>query len=208
MSASSQFRLRWKGAVSGPHSAQRIGEMLRAGEISLLHGIEVDGSWLTVRDYLRVSGQSRGPLHSAGEANGGRSEVSPSSGEFRPGNPSVSTGDRAHHEAGESLERTVREGYLWCGSTFLLPPFFALGVYAWQLLAPETSPVSLYILLVFTTALGAFLPVHFVRKAGLLLDREGLGEIRQTQAGLAWALASLGCVLWLWCFWILIHPRA
>lgn len=207
MSASSQFRLRWKGAVSGPHSAQRIGEMLRAGEISLLHGIEVDGSWLTVRDYLRVSGQSRGPLHPAGETNGDRREGSPSSGEFSPGDKTVTTADRAHHEAGESLERTVREGYLWCGSTFLLPPLFALGVYAWQVLAPETSPISLYILLVFTTSLGAFLPVHFVRKAGLLLDREGLGEIRQTQAGLAWALASLGCVLWLWCFWILVHPR-
>ncbi|MEO0039979.1 MAG: hypothetical protein RIS38_927 [Verrucomicrobiota bacterium] len=207
MSASSQFRLRWKGAVSGPHSAQRIGEMLRAGEISLLHGIEVDGSWLTVRDHLRASGQSRGPLHSAGESNGERREGSPSSGDLRPGDTPVATGDRAHHEAGESLERTVREGYLWCGSTFLLPPLFALGVYAWQLLAPETSPISLYILLVFTTSLGAFLPVHFVRKAGHLLDREGLGEIRQTQAGLAWALASLGCVLWLWCFWILVHPR-
>jgi len=207
MSAPQQFRLRWKGAVSGPHSAQRIGEMLRSGEISLRHGIEVDGAWLTVREYLRATGQSRGPLHPAADVNGDRGEGSSSSGEFRAGNPSVAGGDRAHHEAGESLERTVREGYLWCGSTFLLPPLFALGVYAWQLLAPETSPISLYILLVFTTALGAFLPVHFVRKAGLLLDREGLGEIRQTQAGLAWALASLGCVLWLWCFWILVHPR-
>jgi len=207
MSSSPQFRLRWKGAVSGPHSSQRVIEMLKAGEISLLHRIEVDGAWLTVREYLRASGQGNAvaamPEASPGEAGA----PPPPAGEFSPGGAPATPADRTHREAGESLERTVREGYLWCGSTFLLPPVFAVAVYAWQLLAPETSPVSLFILLVFTTSLGAFLPVHFVRKAGLILDREGLGEIRQTQAGLAWALASLGCVLWLWCFWILVHPR-
>jgi hypothetical protein len=109
--------------------------------------------------------------------------------------------------AGESLERSVREGYLWCGSTFLLPPLFSLLVYAWHSISPETAPLSLFILLTFTTAVGCFLPVAFVRKVGRSLDQEGLSEIRQTQANLSILLASLGYVLWLWCFWILVHPH-
>ena len=113
----------------------------------------------------------------------------------------------SRNAAGESLERSVREGYLWCGSTFLLPPTFGLAVYAWHLVSPETPPISLFILLSFTTALGCFLPVAFVRKVGRTLDQEGLAEIRQTQANLAILLAGLGFVLWSWCFWILVHPR-
>jgi hypothetical protein len=37
--------------------------------------------------------------------------------------------------------------------------------------------------------------------------QEGLGEIRQTQSGLALVLACLGLLLWLWCFWIIVQPR-
>lgn len=203
----SQFRLRWKGAISGPHSAQRVGEMLRAGEISLLHGIEVEGAWLTVREYLRASGQARASLHPPAEAGNESGEMPPPPPGFGLSEAAESASSQTQHEAGVSLERSVREGYLWCGSTFLLPPLFALGVYGWQLASPGTSPIALFILLVFTTLAGCFLPVYFVRKAGRTLDQEGLGEIRQTQASLAWALASLGCVLWLWCFWILVQPR-
>ena len=180
--------------------------MLRAGEISLLHNIEVDGSWMTVRDYFRAIGLSRAPSVSAAEATGLGSDTPPTPGSEaslrEPHSP-----DSVRNAAGESLERSVREGYLWCGSTFLLPPLFALLVYAWHSISPDTPPLSLFILLTFTTAVGCFLPVGFVRKVGRTLDLEGLSEIRQTQANLSILLASLGYVLWLWCFWILVHPR-
>jgi hypothetical protein len=73
--------------------------------------------------------------------------------------------------------------------------------------SPETPPISLFILLTFTTALGCFLPVTFVRRIGRTLDQEGLAEIRQTQASLSLVLACLGLLLWLWCFWIIVQAR-
>jgi len=202
MSRPSQFRLRWKGAITGPFPLPRVSEMLRSGEISLLHNIEVDGTWLTVRDYFRAIGLSRAPSVPTPDA-----DAPPSPGSELPLGDGLAP-DNGRNAAGESLERAVREGYLWCGSTFLLPPLFALLVYGWHLVSPETPPISLFILLVFTTAVGCFLPVSFVRKVGQTLDQEGLAEIRQTQANLAILLAGLGFVLWLWCFWVLVHPRS
>ena len=206
MSRPSQFRLRWKGAVTGPFPLARVSEMLRAGEISLLHNIEVDGVWLTVRDYFRTIGLSRAPVvadSSAGDQQG----APPPPGAELPLGESLAP-DTLRNAAGESLERSVREGYLWCGSTFLLPPLFALAVYAWHSVSPETPAISLFILLTFTTAVGCFLPIAYVRKVGRTLDQEGLSEIRQTQANLSILLASLGFVLWLWCFWVLVHPHS
>ena len=207
MSRPTHFRLRWKGALTGPFTLVRIQEMLRAGEISLLHNIEVDESWMTVRDYFRAIGLSRGPAVATFD-NEQPSSGAPASapGEELPVGEALSPA-ASRNAAGESLERSVREGYLWCGSTFLLPPTFGLAVYAWHLVSPETPPIWLFILLSFTTALGCFLPVAFVRKVGRTLDQEGLAEIRQTQANLAILLAGLGFVLWSWCFWILVLPR-
>ena len=207
MSRPTHFRLRWKGALTGPFPLVRIQEMLRAGEISLLHNIEVDESWMTVRDYFRAIGLSRGVAVATFD-NAQPTSGAPTSapGEALPVGEALSPA-ASRNAAGESLERSVREGYLWCGSTFLLPPTFGLAVYAWHLVSPETPPISLFILLSFTTALGCFLPVAFVRKVGRTLDQEGLAEIRQTQANLAILLAGLGFVLWSWCFWILVHPR-
>jgi hypothetical protein len=206
MSRPTQFRLRWKGAVTGPFSLPRIIEMLRAGEISLLHNIEVDDSWMTVRDYFRAIGLGRAPSISTADSSGLDSDTPPPPGSETSHGGALAT-DTIRNAAGESLERSVREGYLWCGSTFLFPPLFALLVYAWHSISPDTPALSLFILLTFTTALGCFLPVVFVRKVGRTLDQEGLSEIRQTQTNLSILLASLGYVLWLWCFWILVHPR-
>ena len=206
MSRPTQFRLRWKGAVTGPFTLTRVSEMLRAGEISLLHNIEVDGSWMTVRDYFRAIGLGRVPSVATAASSGlGDDTPMPPGSETSHGEALAP--DNVRNAAGESLERSVREGYLWCGSTFLFPPLFALLVYAWHSISPDTPALSLFILLTFTTALGCFLPVVFVRKVGRTLDQEGLSEIRLTQTNLSILLASLGYVLWLWCFWILVHPR-
>ncbi|NBV49553.1 MAG: hypothetical protein EBR95_11070 [Verrucomicrobia bacterium] len=204
MAPTNAFRLRWKGAVTGPFPLARVQELLRAGEISLLHNIEVDGRWMTLRDYLRGAGLTR-VIAPTAEVSAGDAPPPPPG--FVADEHSGLVPDTARSAAGENLERTVRAGYLWCGSTFLLPPLFALAVYAWHIVAPDTPPISLFILLTFTTALGCFLPVALVRRIGRTLDQEGLAEIRQTQSGLALVLACLGLLLWLWCFWIIVQPR-
>jgi hypothetical protein len=198
------FRLRWKGAVTGPFPLARVQELLRAGEISLLHNIEADGRWMTLRDYLRGAGLTR-VIAPTAEATPG--DAPPPSPGFIPHGGECLAPDAGRSVAGDNLERAVRAGYLWCGSTFLLPPLFALTVYAWHLVAPDTPPISLFILLTFTTALGCFLPVAFVRRIGRTLDQEGLAEIRQTQSGLSLVLACLGLLLWLWCFWLIVQAR-
>ncbi len=204
MAPTNAFRLRWKGSVTGPFPLARVQELLRSGEISLLLNIEVDCRWMTLRDHLRGAGLTRVIAPSAEVAPG---EQPPPPPGFGGGDVSGLGPDVGRSVAGENLERAVRAGYLWCGSTFLLPPLFALAVYAWHVVSPETPPISLFILLTFTTALGCFLPVTFVRRIGRTLDQEGLAEIRQTQAGLALALACLGLLLWLWCFWIIVQAR-
>jgi len=204
MAPTNAFRLRWKGAVTGPFPLARVQELLRAGEISLLHNIEVDGGWMTLRDYLRGAGLTR---LASPSAEGTPGEPPANLPGFDPRHGTGLLPDAGRSVAGENLERVVRAGYLWCGSTFLLPPLFALAVYAWHVVSPETPPISLFILLTFTTATGCFLPVALVRRIGRTLDQEGLAEIRQTQSSLALALASLGLLLWLWCFWIIVHPR-
>ncbi len=209
MSRPTQFRLRWKGAVTGPFPLQRVSDMLRAGEISLLHNIEVDGSWMTVRDYFRAIGLTRAPATPTGEsANYGADTSSPAPGASLDPREPLSP-ETVRLAAGESLERSVREGYLWCGSTFLLPPLFALLVYALNLLAPGAlSKPMLLILLAFTTTPAALLPIWFVRRIGLTLEHEGLSEIRQTQTNLAIILGFLSLALWMLCFFVLIpsHP--
>jgi hypothetical protein len=203
MAPTNAFRLRWKGAVTGPFPLARIQELLRSGEISLLHNVEVEGGWMTLRDYLRGAGLTRAISPSAEAAQGDQPPPPPG---FASGGDAT-MGDAGRSVAGENLERAVRAGYLWCGSTFLLPPLLALSVYAWHMVAPETPPISLFILLTFTTAVGCFLPVVFVRRIGRTLDQEGLAEIRQTQASLALVLACLGMLLWLWCFWIIVQQQ-
>ena len=204
MATTNAFRLRWKGSVTGPFPLARVQELLRAGEISLLHNIEVDGHWMTLRDHLRGAGLAR-VLPSSAEFGVGEQPPPPPGFTTDPGAGILP--DAGRSVAGENLERAVRAGYLWCGSTFLLPPLFALAVYAWHVVAPDTPPISLFILLTFTTAAGCFLPVAFVSRIGRTLDQEGLAEIRQTQSSLAVVLACLGLLLWLWCFWIIVQPR-
>jgi hypothetical protein len=209
MSRPTQFRLRWKGAVTGPFPLVRVSEMLRAGEISLLHNIEVDGSWMMVRDYFRAIGLSRATTASSMDGSSLGEDAPPPPGAELPHGESLAPAD-ARNAAGESLERTVREGYLWCGSTFLLPPVFALLIYAVYILDADRqlSRTMLLILLAFTTTPAALLPIIFVRKLGMTLEQEGLSDIRQTQGNLVIILGFLSLALWMLCFFVLLpnHP--
>ena len=208
MPSPTPFRLRWKGAITGPFPLVRVSEMLRAGEISLLHNIEVDGSWMTVRDYFRAIGLSRVPSISSTDVSGADAPPPPPGAELPLGQ--ALTPDAARNEAGESLERTVREGYLWCGSTFLLPPLFALLIYVIYILDSDRqiSRTMLLILLSFTTTPAALLPIMFVRKLGQTLEQEGLSDIRQTQGNLVIVLGFLSLALWMLCFFVLLPARS
>jgi len=207
MAKPDQYRLRWKGAVTGPFALARISEMLRAGEISLVHNIEVNGSWTTIRDHFRTIGLSRGPLLPpiAPTAGRGDDEMPPP-----PGAPGATPGPAAPAQAsasaaGEALERNVREGYLWCGSTFLFPPLFAVVVPLWEKTVGSIPMSSKYTLFIFATLLGCSLPLWLVQRIGRQISQEGVSEIAQAQGRLCLVLAGLGAVFWLFMFWFLAH---
>ncbi|MFM9168471.1 MAG: hypothetical protein ACKOQ9_09175 [Verrucomicrobiota bacterium] len=184
-------RIRWKGAVSGPFPATVIIDMLRAGEVSLAHSVEADGRWITVREFLRGT-------HPRSES--ATSAMAGTETREADRQDDVAAGRRT---SDDSIERAVREGYLWCGSTFLLPPAFGLLVWLWVLAVPETQPLSRFVLLAFCSFVGSLLPVAMVRRVGSVLDHEGLGELRQAQGRLSVMLAVLGLAFWLVMFWFL-----
>jgi hypothetical protein len=214
MAAPQQFKLRWKGAVSGPFSLARITEMLRAGEVSLLHNIEVDGKWTTIRDYFRSTGLTR---PSAADAS---SPLSPFAAEDMPPPPPGAPGSeprttppRRRPTPSEILERSVREGYLWCGATFLLPPILALAVFplSWLRSEPVNRMHESHVAAVFilATLLGSFLPLLLVRRIGATLTQAGLREEGEAQVKLALILGISAAVLWLlMCGWYLTHRAA
>ena len=108
------------------------------------------------------------------------------------------------------LERSVREGYLWCGATFLLPPIFALLVFpmSWLQGVEVAAMRSLHLSFVFILAalLGSFLPLVFVRRISATLDQAGLKEEGEAQVKLALILGVFGAILWLaMCGWYPSH---
>jgi hypothetical protein len=209
MAKPDQFRLRWKGAVTGPFALARISEMLRAGEISLVHNIEVNGAWITVREYFRTLGLSRGSLLPPIAPLAARDD--PDSPPPPPGAPGTTPTPATPlapntSAAGEALERNVREGYLWCGSTFLFPPLFAVIVPLWEKTVGTLPPSSKYTLFLFATLVGCSLPLWLVQRVGRQISQEGLAEISQAQSRLCLVLAGLGAIFWLFMFWFLAKP--
>jgi hypothetical protein len=210
MAKPDHFRLRWKGAITGPFPLARISEMLRSGEVSLVHNIEVNGAWTTIRDHFRTLGLSRGPLLPpvaplASRADGEMPPPPPGAPSPSPSAPSPAAAPAS--AAGEALERNVREGYLWCGSTFLFPPLFALVVPFWERIGGTIPTSSKYTLFIFATLLGTALPLWLVARLGRRISQDGLSEIAQSQSRLCLLLAGLGAVFWLFMFWLLANPH-
>jgi hypothetical protein len=202
------YRLRWKGAITGPFPLARITEMLRTGEISLLHNIEVNGKWTTVRDYFRAAGLTRAHTPTPGFA----PPLSPVAQDEMPPPPPGAGGEgprpatvRRRLSPSEMLERSVREGYLWCGATFLLPPIFALLVFpmAWLQGVEVALMRNLHLSIVFLLAilLGSFLPLVFVRRISVTLGQAGLKEEGEAQVKLALILGISGAILWSFMSW-------
>jgi hypothetical protein len=203
------FKLRWKGTVTGPFPITRITEMLRTGEISLLHNIEVDGKWTTVRDHFRTLGLTRhssaasgfaaplSPFASTAPAPFGSAEEPPP----LPGAPPPPPPRGRVRSPSELLERSVREGYLWCGATFLLPPIFALVIFplSWMQNTEvrQMNPLHLATIFILAALLGSFLPLAFVRRINSTLAQAGLKEEGEAQLKLAIILGISGAILWL-----------
>jgi hypothetical protein len=204
MAKPSPFRLRWKGTISGPFTLGKISEMLRSGEISLIHNIEVDGSWITLRQYFRMIGNG-----TAYPITGSSSHSSNSETNIPQGLPLGASPQKNRLTRDQEIDHAVRLGYLWCGSTFLLPLLFAAIVPLCNVLMRDKLPdSSAFVLLAFATLAGCGLPLYFVRQIAVTLKREGLAEISQSQEKLCLALATLGVLVYLTVFWILTHsPR-
>lgn len=47
-----KFLLRWRGRQEGPYPASVVESKLAANEIGLLHEINYEGKWYTIRDYI------------------------------------------------------------------------------------------------------------------------------------------------------------
>ena len=125
-----------------------------------------------------------------------------------PGSAPSPAPNPAASAAGEALERAVREGYLWCGSTFLFPPLFAVVVPLWEKTSGSSLALSSkYTLFIFATLLGCSLPLWLVQRVGRQISQEGVSEIAQAQSRLCLVLAGLGAVFWLFMFWFLANGR-
>ncbi len=200
MSKQTSFRLRWKGAISEPLSLAQISDKLRSGEISLIHNIEVEGSWITIREYFRTIGLSRSPLTTATQIKNQESDSNL---------PEIKASETSHKNNQPNLEHTVRMGYLWCGSTFIFPLLFSLIVPILEFLTKETFPFSSrFVLLAFGTLMGCGLPYLSIRHINGYIQDHGLGDIVKDQQKLYVTLATASALVWLIVFWILAGSKA
>jgi len=198
MSKQSTFRLRWKGVISEPLSLGQISDKLRSGEISLIHNIEVEGSWITIREYFRTIGLSRSPITTARQIQNQESVINP-----------PETKLETHYKSSQSnLEHTVRMGYLWCGSTFIFPLLFSLIVPLLEFLTKSSFPFSSrFVLLAFGTLAGCGLPYLSIRHINSTIQDQGLSDIMKDQQKLYVTLATASGLIWLIVFWILAGTK-
>lgn len=192
--ATAPHKVRFKGVVVGQLTAAEIAERLRAGEISLTHAVEHRGRWLTIHQFLRENeptvtppppGAGGGLLGRLTGKNAGTDPSMPPP----PGAPSV---------VGDAIERRVREGYLWCGLTFLLP--VALGLPIWLLCSHLNAPTtSLNACLIVGILLGDGYAAWRAHQSAEGLVQEGLEDVGRSLRQLSVALAGASA-----CFWITV----
>jgi|APCry1669189000_1035189.scaffolds.fasta_scaffold27692_2 hypothetical protein len=198
MSKQSTFRLRWKGVISEPLSLGQISDKLRSGEISLIHNIEVEGSWITIREYFRTIGLTRSPVVTASQIKNQESVI----------NPPEAKNDSPNKNYQPNLEHIVRMGYLWCGSTFIFPLLFSLIVPILEFLTKSSFPFSSrFVLLSFGTLAGCGLPYLSVRHINSTIQDHGLSDIVKDQQKLYFTLATSSALIWLIVFWILAGSK-
>lgn len=192
--AAASHKVRFKGVVVGQLTAAEIAERLRAGEMSLTHAVEHRGRWLTVRQFLREAEPALAPPPpGASDSLFGRltRRISHAEHPAPPPPPGASL-------VGDAIERRVREGYLWCGLTFLLP--IALGLPIWLLCSQwgaRATQVSTYLILAIL--IGDGYAAWRAHRSAEGLEREGLEDVGRSLRQLSMALAAASA-----CFWITV----
>lgn len=195
-------KVRFKGVSLGNFTTAEIAERLRNGEFSLTHAIEHRGRWLTLRQYLRESNQPAVAPPSGGLL--GRLSAKhppPPPGDAPPPPPGANA-------VAESIESRVREGYLWCGLTFVLPLFVGLPIWGLGKALTNSSQTILRtlqvnILLTLVAIAAAAYAAWRAQRNSQALDDEGLDDVgrsmRQLALGLSLASAAFWTmVIWLW----------
>ena len=160
------FRIQWKGLILGPYSRQEVENNLRAGEISLLHRIEVDGHWESVADFLFERPELK-PVSRESEL-----ELAPLNLLQLPGERSGVSASQSRRLWAGQIEQLVLVGYVLCGTAFVLPGLAtlpALWVASRVRRAGAAEPARLqFILCGLFTVLGVlfYLFLHHVREQG------------------------------------------
>jgi hypothetical protein len=150
MSDEPEYRIQWKGNVSGPHTRAEVAGMLARGQISLLHAIEVDGQWKGVGEFLGHTARNPRPVlaepapqpaapawepeNENASAAGfspepvlAAQESVPEEGAPETAQPAksfrVSAGasTTGHSAAPDNTDFIIQAGYILCGLCFLLP---------------------------------------------------------------------------------------
>ncbi|MDR2863173.1 MAG: hypothetical protein LBV54_04765 [Puniceicoccales bacterium] len=107
------LHIQWKGRTTGPYSRDELDDMLKRGEISLLHRVEDNGRWQSVGEYIERNVLRIRALDEP-------REVFPVERKILPGQESSKEPPR-HEKGGMSLDQQVFWGYILCGAAFVLP---------------------------------------------------------------------------------------
>lgn len=180
--------VRFKGVVVGNLTAAEIADRLRAGELSLAHVVRHQDRWMTLRQFFRENTHVAPPP--PGTSLLGRLAGKPTAaGDHPPPPPGA-------NPVGDAIEGRVREGYLWCGLTFVLP--LAIGSPIWGLgRMLDLRNAAVVILLLVAALAGSGYAAWRAHRTSLGLESEGLHDVGRSMRQLALALAIAASSFWI-----------
>lgn len=188
-----RHNVRFKGVILGEFTAAEIAERVRAGELNLAHVVRRRDRWVTLRQFLQeseVAATTEAPSAAGSLLSRltGRMPPPPPGGEAPPPPPGASS-------SGDPLESRVREGYLWCGLTFLMPAVIGLPIWGLCQLAGLKS-TTLGILWSLFALGGAGYAAWRAHLCAQELRDHGLEDVGQSMRNLALGLAALSSLFW------------
>lgn len=194
-------KVRFKGVTLGSFTTAEIVERLRGGELSLAHAVEHRGRWMTLRLFLRETTQTA-PAPTGGSLVGRHATKHPPipPGDAPPPPPGADT-------VAESIESRVREGYLWCGLTFVLPlvvgfPLWTVGKFLTGGSDPLLRPLQISIALTLAAMAAAGYAAWRAHRNSLALDTEGLDDVGRSMRQLALGLCVASSGFWVLVVWL------
>lgn len=192
--AATRYPVRFKGVTLGQLTGQEIADRLRAGELSLAHVIELRGRWMTLRQFLRETepAQAAASAPPPGGLLGrltGRTPPPPGADQPPPLPGAIAP-------AGDPFDSQVREGYLWCGLTFLLPALAGMPVWGLCHLA-GLKPVTAAVLWSLSAVAGAGYATWRALNCVRRLRDNGLEDVGGSMRSLAIGLSALSSLFWI-----------